>query len=201
MPTTLREHVLQIVRGQYADFGPTLAYEKLVESHGVRLSVETLRQWMIADGIWRSRKQRAAAPHPPRRRRACLGELIQIDGCDHEWFEQRAPRCVLLVFIDDATGRLMQLLFTESESTYAAPRGAHRESTRALRLGEAAARSALAYQVPERHRRPRVHAPGRLAASLRRDRDDCRVSSRVSDASERTLWFLGTATRAPHSFG
>jgi hypothetical protein len=109
---------MQIVRAHYVDFGPTLAHEKLTESHGVRISVETLRQWMLTDGLWRSRKQRAKAPHPPRYRRACVGELVQIDGCDHEWFEQRAPRCTLLVYVDDATGRLMQLLFTESESTF-----------------------------------------------------------------------------------
>ena len=114
----LREHVVGLVRERYADFGPTLAHEKLVESHGVRLSVETLRQWMIADGIWRSRSQRAAAAHPPRARRACVGELVQIDGCDHAWFEARAPRCTLLVYVDDATGRLMQLRFAESESTF-----------------------------------------------------------------------------------
>jgi hypothetical protein len=118
LPEKLREHVMQIVRAHYVDFGPTLAHEKLTESHGIQISVETLRQWMLAEGVWRSRKQRAKAPHPPRYRRACVGELVQVDGCDHEWFEDRAPRCVLLVYVDDATGRLMQLLFTESESTF-----------------------------------------------------------------------------------
>ena len=118
LPTTVREQALGLVRERYADFGPTLAHEKLVESHGMKLSVETLRQWMIAEGIWLPRSQRASRPHPPRARRACLGELVQIDGCDHEWFESRAPRCVALVYVDDATGRLMQLRFAESESTF-----------------------------------------------------------------------------------
>jgi hypothetical protein len=92
--------------------------EKLTEAHGLVLSVETLRQWMIADGLWVPHAQRARRPHPPRRRRSCLGELVQIDGCDHEWFEDRAPRCTLLVYVDDATGRLMQLRFAEAESTF-----------------------------------------------------------------------------------
>jgi hypothetical protein len=91
------------------DFRPTLACEKLAEVHGVVVSVETLRKWMIADGMWLPRAGRRGRPLPPRYRRPCLGELVQIDGCDHEWFEERAPRCMLLVFVDDATGRLMQL--------------------------------------------------------------------------------------------
>ena len=65
-----------------------------------------------------SRKQRPPKLHQPRNRRACLGELVQIDGSDHRWFEERAPACTLLVFIDDATGRLMALHFTATESTF-----------------------------------------------------------------------------------
>jgi hypothetical protein len=118
LPSTLRAQAVGLVRERYADFGPTLAHEKLVEVHGLKLSVETLRQWMIGDGIWLPRSLRASRPHPPRNRRACLGELVQIDGCDHEWFESRAPRCVALVYVDDATSRLMQLRFAESESTF-----------------------------------------------------------------------------------
>ena len=72
----------------------------------------------MAEGIWLPRAQRATRPHPPRSRRACLGELCQIDGCDHEWFEDRGPRCAALVYVDEATGRLMQLRFAESESTF-----------------------------------------------------------------------------------
>ena len=68
--------------------------------------------------IWQLRKQRNARVHQPRNRRECLGELIQIDGSDHHWFEDRGPRCTLLVFIDDATGRLMELRFVPSESTF-----------------------------------------------------------------------------------
>ena len=118
LPDTLRAEVLTLVRERYGDFGPTLAHEKLTELHGVTVSVETLRQWMTTDGLWAPRVGRASRVHPPRRRRACLGELIQIDGCDHEWFESRAPRCVLLVYVDDATSRLMHMRFVPSESTF-----------------------------------------------------------------------------------
>lgn len=118
LPDTLRAEVLTLVRERYGDFGPTLAHEKLTELHGVTVSVETLRQWMTTDGLWAPRAGRASRVHPPRRRRACLGELIQIDGCDHEWFESRAPRCVLLVYVDDATSRLMHMRFVPSESTF-----------------------------------------------------------------------------------
>jgi hypothetical protein len=117
-PNAMRDQVVGIVRTLYADFGPTLACEKLAELHGLRPSVETLRQWMIADGLWTTRKERRKRVQQPRHRRACLGELIQIDGCDHDWFEDRAPRCTALVYIDDATGRLMELYFARSESTF-----------------------------------------------------------------------------------
>lgn len=118
LPDALKANALGLVRGLYSDFKPTLAREKLAELHGLTVSVETLRQWMMADGLWLPRAARRARPHPPRYRRPCLGELVQIDGCDHEWFEERAPRCTLLVFVDDATGRLMQLRFCDAESTF-----------------------------------------------------------------------------------
>ena len=114
----LRTRAIAIVRQQYGDFGPTLAREKLAEVHALEVSVETLRQWMIGDGVWLPRNRRLPRAHQPRARRPCLGELVQIDGCNHEWFEARAPRCVLLVFVDDATSRLMQLLFVQSESAF-----------------------------------------------------------------------------------
>jgi hypothetical protein len=114
-----RATVLQLVRERYVDFGPTLAAEKLWELHGLPVGVETLRQWMVAEGIWLRRRDRRARVHQPRNRRDCLGELIQIDGCEPWWFEGRGPKCALLVFIDDATGRLMQLRFVPSESAFA----------------------------------------------------------------------------------
>ena len=117
-PKSLRSEALSIVRGRYHDFGPTLACEKLLELHSIDVCVETLRQWMLADGVWQDRRQRQRRPQPPRRRRPCRGELVQIDGSNHHWFEDRGPRCTLLVYIDDATSELMELRFVESESAF-----------------------------------------------------------------------------------
>lgn len=109
---------LALIREHYADFGPTLAHEKLTERHDIHVSVETLRQWMIADGLWVPHAKRKPRVYQPRYRRDCLGELIQIDGSHHDWFEGRSPKCCLLVYIDDATGRLMNLRFSETESAF-----------------------------------------------------------------------------------
>ncbi len=113
------EHAFGILRSTYADFGPTLAAEKLRERHGVDLAVETVRSLMVAGGLWVPRRLRAPKIQQPRSRRACLGELVQIDGCDHRWFEDRAPACTALVYVDDATSRLMVVLFVGVESTFA----------------------------------------------------------------------------------
>src|SRR5437762_467127 len=118
-PEEVRDEALAIIRERYGDFGPTLAAEKLREVHGIALGRETLRLWLIAAGIWADRKQRRKRVHQPRHRRECVGELVQVDGCEHWWFEDRGPQCTLLVFIDDATSRLMHLQFVESESTFA----------------------------------------------------------------------------------
>src|SRR5262252_5098652 len=118
-PEALRRAVLAMIREWYWDFGPTLVAEKLREVHGIALGRETLRLWMIEAGLWLDRKQRRKRVHQPRYRRDCVGELVQVDGCEHWWFEDRGPQCTLLVFIDDATGRLMHLQFVESESTFA----------------------------------------------------------------------------------
>ena len=119
LPDAVREAALAAVRERYPDFGPTLAAEKLEELHDIRLSRETLRQWMSEAGLWVPRKARRGSVHQPRHRRDCLGELVQIDGCEHPWFEDRGPPCTLLVFVDDATSRLMHLRFVPSESAFA----------------------------------------------------------------------------------
>jgi transposase len=118
LPEEFQLRATKIVRDLYCDFGPTLAQEKLLELHGVRVAKETLRKWMVASGIWLTRAQRLPKAHQPRHRRACCGELVQIDGSPHAWFEGRGPRCTLLVYIDDATGRLMELQFVEVESAF-----------------------------------------------------------------------------------
>ncbi|KVD45764.1 integrase [Burkholderia ubonensis] len=112
------DRALSIIRDRYADFGPTLACEKLWECHGIRLAKETVRRLMTDAGLWVPRRQRPPKVYQPRARRACLGELIQIDGSEHRWFEERAPQCTLLVYVDDATSRLMMLHFTATESTF-----------------------------------------------------------------------------------
>jgi hypothetical protein len=112
-----RNYAVALVKENYKDFGPTLASVMLAEHHGFKVSRETLRKWMTNDGLWLSRKQRRTF-HKPRLRRECFGELVQIDGSDHRWFEGRAGSCTLLLFIDDATSMLMELQFFQSESTF-----------------------------------------------------------------------------------
>ena len=107
------------MRERYADFGPTLAGEKLAELHDHHLCAETLRRWLIADGLWRPKRRRQARIHPRRPRRPGLGELVQIDGSPHDWFEGRAEPGTLIVFIDDATSRLLALRFVSAETTRA----------------------------------------------------------------------------------
>jgi hypothetical protein len=107
--------VLALVEERYPDFGPTFAVEKLEEYHGIKISNETLRSWMIEKHLWNPEKKRLRT-HPPRPRRLYFGELIQIDGSLEFWFEDRGQRCVLIVFIDDATNRVTALLFCPSES-------------------------------------------------------------------------------------
>src|SRR4051794_2548525 len=117
-PAAVRTEALALITANYADFGPTLACEKLAERHAIGLGVETVRRWMMAEGLWQDRRQRLKPVHQPRSRRDCLGELVQIDGSQHWWFEERGPQCTLLVFVDDATSRLMHLRFVETESTF-----------------------------------------------------------------------------------
>jgi transposase len=112
--------VCGIVREQYSDFGPTLAAEYLEERNGIKISRETLRKWMVADGIWTTRAARRKRVQQRRQRRECRGELVQLDGSYHDWFEGRGDgKCCLLVYIDDATGELLHLEFVPSESTFA----------------------------------------------------------------------------------
>ena len=118
LPQATRDKALELIREHYGDFGPTFACEKLVGVHGLCVGVETLRLWMIEAGIWLPRSRRARRSYQPRERRACAGELVQIDGSRHPWFEDRGPACTLLVYIDDATSKLEELRFAHSESTY-----------------------------------------------------------------------------------
>jgi hypothetical protein len=103
IPTEIRVKVLDIYRKQYGDFGPTFASEKLLEIHKVRISDETLRLWLLAEGLWQ--KRRKDRKHRQwRERKHRFGEMVQMDGSHHAWFEDRGPECVLMGYIDDATG-------------------------------------------------------------------------------------------------
>lgn len=113
-----RDEVAGLVRERYADFGPTLAAEYLAERHGITVSHETLRRIMMAAGLWTAKAAKRATLHQTRYRRDRRGELVQVDGSDHDWFEGRGPRCSLLVYIDDATSELMHLEMAESESAF-----------------------------------------------------------------------------------
>lgn len=118
LPNTLKEAAIQIIKTNYADFGPTLSAEKLFEKHGIKLSVETVRDLMTKANLWIPKNKRQARSFQPRYRRERIGELIQIDGSTHHWFEDRGPKCTLLVFVDDATSQLTSLYFAPSEAMH-----------------------------------------------------------------------------------
>jgi hypothetical protein len=112
------QQALDLIKEKYEDFGPTLAHEKLTEKHGLRLSKESVRKIMIEEELWRPKRAKKPSVHQMRERRACFGELVQIDGSDHDWFEGRGARCTLLVYIDDATGKLLELWFVPKETFF-----------------------------------------------------------------------------------
>jgi transposase len=113
-----RAQVLARVREDYTDFGPTLAAEYL-RAEGLSVSRETLRQWMQHAGLWQAKSAQVRRSHPPRQRRCRLGELVQIDGSPHDWFEGRGPRCTLIAFIDDATSCVLYARFVPAETSQA----------------------------------------------------------------------------------
>lgn len=115
---TKRRAILKLYQHCYADFGPTLAAEHLAKRDGHHLDHETLRRWLIQEGLWQRRRKRHRH-RQWRERKPHVGELVQIDGSEHDWFEGRGPRAVLLVLIDDATNRTYAR-FYEAEDTRAA---------------------------------------------------------------------------------
>ena len=117
LPDQLKTKVVRIVKKDLEGFGPTLAREKLIECYGIKVAVETLRKWIIEAGLWKPRKSKDKRVYQSRNRRNSLGELIQIDGSPHDWFEGRRDKCCLLGFIDDATSSVMHLKFVEAETT------------------------------------------------------------------------------------
>jgi transposase len=114
-----QQKAIDLLYKHYRDFGPTLAHEKLTEKHNLRISRESVRRIMIAEELWKPKRAKQPSAHQMRERRACFGELVQIDGSDHAWFEGRGPKCTLLVYIDDATGQLLELWFVPDETFFA----------------------------------------------------------------------------------
>ena len=96
IPDPEQRQILKVIRSRYKDFGPTLAVEKLWEYEGIKVSRETVRQWMILEGLWRVRDRRRQRIYQWRERKPHRGEMIQMDGSHHEWFEDRGPACVLM---------------------------------------------------------------------------------------------------------
>ena len=105
IPAKVKVNALTLYEKRYGDFGPTLAAEKLVECHGMTISAETMRGWLRGAGI--DHFTRRKRPHRSwRERKAHVGELVQLDGSHHDWFEGRGPRCVLMAYIDDASSQV-----------------------------------------------------------------------------------------------
>jgi len=100
----IREKIVSLYRKHYRDFGPTLASEKLLERNHIRIHDETLRLMLIQSGDWETTRKKKKH-HSWRERRSHIGEMVQMDGSHHPWFEDRGPRCVLMGYVDDATGR------------------------------------------------------------------------------------------------
>jgi len=119
-PEEFQERVMNLVEEHYADFGPTLAAEKLAERDQVTVNRETLRQWMIEKRVWVPRKDRESGKlYSWRTRKECKGEMVQSDGSVHDWLEGRGPRLVLMAYIDDATGDPFARFYPQ-ETTHAA---------------------------------------------------------------------------------
>ncbi len=118
LPQSLTKEVIKLIEERYLGFGPTLAHEKLHEVHCLKVSLGSVRKLMISTGLWESKKTKRKKIFQLRERRNSKGELIQIDGSPHAWFEERGPKCSLLVSVDDATGSLMTARFVPSESTW-----------------------------------------------------------------------------------
>jgi hypothetical protein len=109
-----KSRVFELISQHYSDFAPTLITEKLVEDHNIKISRETVRQWMISWHLWVP-KEKKRKIHLLRQRRMHEGELLQADGSHHDWFEN-GHLCTLIYFIDDATGKITAARFEKGET-------------------------------------------------------------------------------------
>jgi transposase len=114
---SIEETILSLVKKRYHDYGPVLLAEKLEENHGIKISRETVRGILIKNGLRQEKRQKKIRVYQRRMRRSCLGELIQMDGSPHAWFEERGPYCTLLHAVDDATGQILAARFELEETT------------------------------------------------------------------------------------
>jgi transposase len=118
LPSGVKELVLAIVQEKYPDFGPTLAHEKIVELHDIKISVGSVRSLMIKHSLWVDKKIKRRRIYQLRERRSKEGELVQMDGSPHDWFEGRGQKCSLLHCVDDATGKIKAAIFAPTEDLW-----------------------------------------------------------------------------------
>lgn len=116
-PQEFRNKVVELIKRTYLDFGPTLATEKLEKVHRIKVSVETVRKWLIEENIWKAKRKKEIKIYQRRMRRSRFGELVQGDGSPHDWFEGRGEKCTLLQFVDDATSKTTAARFFSTEGT------------------------------------------------------------------------------------
>lgn len=114
----LKDLGLALIREHYPDFGPTLAHEKLIEVHKLKISLGSVRKIMITNELWTDKKIKKTRIYQLRERRSREGELVQIDGSPHDWFEGRAPKCTILLCVDDATGKIKAAFFSPTEDSW-----------------------------------------------------------------------------------
>ncbi len=123
IPDVTKQQIIALAQTKYVDFGPTFMAEKLEELDNIKLSKESLRKILMEADVWKGKKNKQITIHQRRERRSCLGELIQIDGSPHAWFENRGPKCCLILFIDDATSTVLYAQLEPVETTAAYFRG------------------------------------------------------------------------------
>ena len=112
-----KEKAMSLIKEKYPDFGPTLASEKLDGEEGIKISAETVRKYLIEEGLWKVKRKKEKKVYQRRKRRSRFGQLVQGDRPSHDWFERRGERCTLLQFVDDVTSQTTVAHFAKAETT------------------------------------------------------------------------------------
>lgn len=120
---SIKQQIITLAQSKYVDFGPTFMAEKLEELESIKLSKESIRKILMGANLWKGKKTKKESVHQRRERRACFGELVQIDGSPHAWFEDRGPVCCLILFVDDATSSILYAHLDPIETTMGYFRG------------------------------------------------------------------------------